>query len=287
MFGCNWKAFIAQKLGLWTPRQIEEAETALAELESDLGARYLARKEYIEVQLNNKSLPVLRTARRKSVFEVVRHHHVLEEWARAKLQVGSPLHLITLDRHADTMPAFGDAWGKATQGNGPPLNEWSAPWIKKLSTCTNVQDIIQQLDHDEHIDAARKANIIEDEVFLLQSATEDRRPQWVTAVCFNVSTYDDALTTLGDARIQEFINIIQDKTRNNIEDMKYILDIDHDFFWSTASLFPGSKSVFNRLINGAHCITIAHECATGYYRRMNYVISQKEIADGLTNLLNG
>ena len=40
------------------------------------------------------------------VYEVEDHHHVLLPWAKERARLGVPLHILTLDHHTDTLPAF-------------------------------------------------------------------------------------------------------------------------------------------------------------------------------------
>lgn len=210
----------------------------------------------------------------RNVYVAEKHHHVLAAWAAHRRTVAGPPHLITLDDHTDLQDAFLGACA-------PPLSskesakEAQACRAKKIEKIdfrnqVTVENAIRELRYDEHIDCAQKTQII-DKVFVylgLRSGGRARARQYVyqrpclpeckllehTSRC--VRKHADALLdpkVLDPWILQTQIEI------GLLEQAKYILDIDLDYFRTSQGAQPANPSAFHKLVRHAQLITIARE----------------------------
>ncbi|NUB15530.1 hypothetical protein GAY28_24875 [Azospirillum brasilense] len=140
------------------------------------------------------------------VYEVTRHNEVIRAWGDLKRDRKETPYLVTLDKHTDTRDAFHDA-AIEDGASGVALSKWSNPLIKAIEGCESacLRAAIPLLDHDEHIDAARQAGIIQSPVFLLQSATIGITPTWLQAQQFDASTTKAAAMSIEPVQISPFI----------------------------------------------------------------------------------
>jgi hypothetical protein len=215
--------------------------------------------------------------KRKRVYTVRDHHHVLEAWAwyrRQNARSPTPV-LLTLDAHTDLKPAFGD-WGTRNQGNLPTLQLATANRIASaLAPGAMIETAIADLDHDEHIDLAQRLGLV-DHVYLFLSASGGipaLPADWAqadiqTPTCpqphgmgTNVHFCDvkTAPTLLESSQLGSWIRQIEATEGSRLKDIRYILDIDLDYFRSIRGLTPKSAAAFRRLIRSAEIVRIARE----------------------------
>lgn len=181
----------------------------------------------------------------KSVYLVEDHHHALFPWREICRKLGMPPHVLTLDHHTDTLPAF-THWNEVNGGQHP--------------IHISVENALSDLRHDEHFDfAVRKGIIRSATIFSHVNFAVDVNPA-LTIV--HEPPINETLTTLEDyyARILE-----ADFLCHNLEQaplpagIPYILDIDLDCFKGTRSITPKDPTVFRELVRNAAAITICRE----------------------------
>ena len=182
---------------------------------------------------------------RKVVYLVEDHHHALLPWREICRELGTPPHVLTLDHHTDTLPAF-------THFN--EVNKVCHPVL------VPVEEALPDLRHDEHFDFAVRNGIIRSAtIFSHVNFAVDVNPA-LTIV--HEPPINEALTTLEDyyARILEadflYHNLKQAPLPAGIP---YILDIDLDCFKGARSIAPEDPSVFRKLVLNAAAITICRE----------------------------
>ena len=229
-----------------------------------------------------------RTVNNKDLYIVSSHNQVLEAW-----EVAPGLNVFSLDYHTDTRDAFqnysywrADSEAKAGKcGNQDTrTDELKGEKIRQyLDGRISMDQINDNLRHDEHIDFAVRTNLI-NLAFILSTNRNE------TSSNPNVFI-DDSDATYQNQRIIEYSPSCVPDCRNGmhegacmtlradsvIEDFflteavsragffnsdffeHYILDIDCDYFNTDQSLFPGRMDVFLRLIREASFLTIALE----------------------------
>lgn len=182
---------------------------------------------------------------RKVVYLVEDHHHALLPWREICRELGTPPHVLTLDHHIDTLPAF-------THFN--EVNKVCHPVL------VPVEEALPDLRHDEHFDFAVRNGIIRSAtIFSHVNFAVDVNPA-LTIV--HEPPVDETLETLGDyyARILE-----SDFLRKNLQQaplpqgLPYILDIDLDCFKGARSIMPEDPTAFRELVCNAAAVTICRE----------------------------
>lgn len=181
----------------------------------------------------------------KLVYLVEDHHHALFPWREICRNLGTPPHVLTLDHHTDTLPAF-THWNEVN-GYQHPLH-------------VSVENALPDLRHDEHFDFAVRNGIIRSAtIFSHVNFAVDVNPA-LTIV--HEPPINETLTTLEDyyARILEadflYHNLKQAPLPAGIP---YILDIDLDCFKGARSIAPEDPTVFRELVLNAAAITICRE----------------------------
>jgi hypothetical protein len=236
-----------------------------------------------------KSLSVEKLNYGNIVVYIVEDHSVaLLAWGEIRRQRSSAPYLITLDRHIDTRTAFVaefnrdcDPWGPESTDNPTEASLVYAAKHLKDVIYTNpeaLEAVVKRLEHDEHIDAAVRLNII-DSAFVISYATRDTlqamlecRIVEIGSSCYTGCSptrhnedctrphRDQAIETI---YLQEKVDEISELSNDmNIPDPlkgPYILDIDLDYFSTERAIAPSDPSLFYQLIANAQSITIATE----------------------------
>ncbi|MEW6203207.1 MAG: UPF0489 family protein [bacterium] len=102
----------------------------------------------------------------KNIFIVENHHEVLLAWARYRRKLDKSAILITLDHHTDAYPGFTrHAYRTLKEKNifsGDERENLKTKLISEIlfDNDESVQNSIDNLSHDEHIDAAIRSKIV-------------------------------------------------------------------------------------------------------------------------------
>jgi len=98
----------------------------------------------------------------KKIYVVDDHHKVLAPWALVRRQLELPPNLITLDHHTDTYEAFLGAAALSAPFQHEKWETIRAEFVAKLDWQNDAQLLasIENLRHDEHIDAAAQCGVI-------------------------------------------------------------------------------------------------------------------------------
>ncbi len=182
----------------------------------------------------------------KRIYEVEDHHHVLIPWQKETAFAGTKVHILTLDHHTDTLPAF--THYNETHSVPHPVENLKA------------EEAIPDLRHDEHFDFAVRAGIIRSgTIFSHVNFSVNVNP---AVAIIHDRPQDESIPALG----RYYAQILEsDFLQNNLEraplpqDVPYILDIDLDCFKGAESVAPGNPSVFLELIRNACAITVSRE----------------------------
>lgn len=202
----------------------------------------------------------------RTVYYARSHHHVLAAWTKLRRGLSEPPHLVTLDRHTDLMHAFRRSTCRQVDPNmlglvtATHVRHGAVAGSAKLAALTQAaaKAAIKDLAHDEHIDAARRANVV-GQVFVLQSHAIGESVYWARVQSFDVPDAGTADEILEPQRLDPFILMIEHHLGTKIEDASYILDIDLDYFYTRDGAKPTNPATFHRLIRNAAMITIALE----------------------------
>lgn len=177
------------------------------------------------------------------VYEVEDHHHVLLPWAKERARLGVPLHILTLDHHTDTLPAF-------THYNE---NHDQPHAVEGLTT----EEAIPDMRHDEHFDFAVRTGLI-------CSAAIFSHVNFSIGVNPAVTIVHDPPT---EDRLEEYYAQVLETEflRKNLlraplpSGVPYILDIDLDCFKGVASVQPEDPGLFLELARNAVAVTVSRE----------------------------
>lgn len=181
----------------------------------------------------------------KTVFLVEDHHHALLPWREIRNELGVPPHILTLDHHTDTLPAFSH-WNEVNGGCHPVR--------------ISVEEALPDLRHDEHFDFAVRNNIIRSATIFSHVNFSQHVNPALTIV--HEPPRDEALKTLEAyyARVLESDFLQQNLKQAPLPPgVPYVLDIDLDCFKGGASVAPEDPAVFRDLIRNAAAITICRE----------------------------
>lgn len=205
----------------------------------------------------------------KQVFICEEHHHVLKFWQQFK---DRQPYLLTFDHHTDLHRAFqgylntisftGRKWASQT--------EWDAAQLALLSPMIEGQwENLDDLKHDEHIDAAILAGFIK-KALVYSHDSYHGKPNRVYAisgdeeyagqpVINNSQPYHEPSTEINSPELQQRFRLFDFCIDRKEWASNYILDIDLDFFQSKKSITPYDISFFKELIDKAQGISIAKE----------------------------
>lgn len=194
----------------------------------------------------------------KKIFICEEHHHVLTFWNAFKKE--KP-YLLTFDYHTDVHWAFQSFLSAKNYAS-----EIEA-LIEKIKD--NDFETIRKLRHDEHIDAAIKAGLIEKA--LVYSINRYRsKPNRVhlidggeiyanEPIIINTSFDDNADTVIEAKNLENSFQKFDEILKRNIWLKNFILDIDLDFFRTCKSLHPENVSFFKKILDKSKAISIAKE----------------------------
>jgi hypothetical protein len=111
----------------------------------------------------------------KDVYVVDDHHKALAAWALVRRSMANAPNLITIDHHTDTHKAFlGYAWTEHYEGrieDEEPLRNQLIAQIDWTDD-TSLQDAIDKLKYDEHINAATLSGVL-DQAYCIQLSDND------------------------------------------------------------------------------------------------------------------
>lgn len=203
------------------------------------------------------------------VYLVEDHHHALIPWREISRQLGVPPHVLTLDHHTDTLPAF-------THYN----ENHSEPHPLRIP----AEEALEDLRHDEHFDFAVRNHLI-------RSATIFSHVNFAIDV-------NPALKIIHDPPVDEspetlsayYAKILEsDFLQHNLDQaplpsgVPYILDIDLDCFKGERSVMPEDPAVFRDLVRNAAAITICRE--RDWVRLLNLDFGKQQYEFFLNKLL--
>ncbi|MDW8848917.1 UPF0489 family protein [Flavobacterium sp. MMLR14_040] len=233
----------------------------------------------------------------KQIFICEEHHHVLKFWRQYRAE--QP-YLVTFDHHTDLHRAFQgylntiSYTGKRWESQA----EWDLAQSKLLSKMIEDNwENINDLKHDEHIDAAINAGFIK-KALVYSHDSYHNKPDRV--FCINVTknysgqqvinnsqSYHEPSTIINgpelESRFRLFdLYIPREQWINN-----YILDIDLDFFQTKKSITPEDTSFFKMLIENAKGISIAKESGwiATWKREHDPSLSVEFLLERLLNLI--
>ena len=176
---------------------------------------------------------------------VEEHHQVLPFWTETAGN-GTLDFILTLDHHTDVLPAFSRLETK--------------PEIDRI----NPEKAVLQLRHDEHIDWALRAGIMNRALILShENFTEPAHPA-IKVICPEIwpetqeilNSEPSAIFAAGKVLEPEYLQyaVTGDDLKKN-----YILDIDLDNFLCKKALHPEKPEFFLALANHAKGISISME----------------------------
>ena len=176
---------------------------------------------------------------------VEQHHQVLPFWKKT-----ADLHhldfILTLDHHTDVLPAF------------------SRLDIPQAIIREEVETAILELRHDEHIDWALRAGIMERAIILShENFTEAAHPA-MQVICPEIwpetqeilNSSPEAVSAAGKVLEPDYLQSAVSKEMLNLN---YILDIDLDNFLCEKALLPDDPSFFRKLAKNSKGISISME----------------------------
>lgn len=215
----------------------------------------------------------------KPVCIVEDHHHALLPWRAIRQKLGVPPHVLTLDHHTDTLPAF-THFNEVNGAGRHPLN-------------IPVEEALDDLRHDEHFDFAVRNGIIRSAViFSHVNFSVDVNPA-LTIV--HDPPPDDSTETLAQyyARILESDFLQHNLERAPLpENVPYILDIDLDCFKGARSVMPDDPALFCGLIRNAATVTICRErdwvrLLNLDYGKLQYGFFLEKVLEHIRNAVSG
>ena len=187
----------------------------------------------------------------KTVYLVEDHHHALLPWALERERLGIAPHVLTLDHHTDTLPAF---------THYDETHE--TPHDKKIANLSvnAIENALNDLRHDEHFDFAIRNGILASAtIFSHVNFSRDVNP---AIRIVHDPPPDDRNETLAAyyARALETEFLAANLRRAPLPPgMPFLLDIDLDYFKGEKSVHPGNSSLFRELIRKSAVITISRE----------------------------
>lgn len=229
--------------------------------------------------------------RGKDVYVVDDHHKVLAAWTLIRRRSLAAPNLITIDHHTDVLEAFLGHASLAYQ-EGRTSDEVafrkSRMALVDWRSDERIAAAIEDLAHDEHIDAATCSGVLAD-AFCVQLSDSSGAPLVDDAqpgvyalagnriyvlpfncfigceakphndVCLVRQSDEIVESRYLDDQLQRCSEIARSIGSAGLEAEPYILDIDLDVFHSRRAINPEDSSTFYRLIRNATAITIATE----------------------------
>ena len=221
----------------------------------------------------------------RPVFVAEHHHDILNAWAEIRRGRDAPFRLITFDFHTDTLPAFNryalkklelDLGRVTTRPEHAELCAQLAAAVD-FRDAASVKRAVSWLRHDEHIDCARRAGMVSDVALVLSTDTPGNTPDF--GLLFPASSgassgvptpqtgpFGEICGVGAPAQVAaELLEspVLAPKVAAIAEAWgglgEYIVDIDLDFFRSSASAAPREASAFEQLLLGSLAVTIARE----------------------------
>lgn len=108
-----------------------------------------------------ESFFALKEIKGKQVFVVDDHHKALAAWVLVRRTLEKPPVLISLDHHTDTLEAFSRrSAGPDTMYVSDPKKRAEMLAGPRWGDDASVVEAIERLEHDEHIDAAARCDIL-------------------------------------------------------------------------------------------------------------------------------
>ncbi|MBR2440312.1 MAG: UPF0489 family protein [Lentisphaeria bacterium] len=176
---------------------------------------------------------------------VEEHHQVLPFWTETAGN-GTLDFILTLDHHTDVLPAFSRLETK--------------PEIDRM----NPEKAVLQLRHDEHIDWALRAGIMNRALILShENFTEPAHPAMMV-ICPELWPDTQAILNSEPSAVSAAEKVLEPEYLQYAvtgDDLKksYILDIDLDNFLCKKALRPERPEFFLELVNHAKGISISME----------------------------
>lgn len=186
-----------------------------------------------------------KTIGKTPVYLVEDHHHALVPWREICRELGTQPHVLTLDHHTDTLPAF--THYNEVHGIRHPLR-------------IPVEEALDDLRHDEHFDFAVRNDLIRSATIfshvnfaidvnpalqIIHDPPPDETPETLAAYYSKILESDFLSGNLEQAPLPHGV--------------PYILDIDLDCFKGERSVMPEDPAFFRELIRNAAAITICRE----------------------------
>ncbi len=196
---------------------------------------------------------------RLEVFDL--HHQVIFAWAEYRRTLKSAPLVLTLDHHADTLPAFGRL----------ATNEFiRKQWIQDTDfrRKDTLDTAIDRLHHDEHLDFALETGIISQSLVISHSsrfATTNSR-----IIVTSDNSWPDINLLLNDADRfrpladqvfeEEWLHARLSELSFDPElDPGFILDLDLDYVLTEKALRPNRPRLLRKLIRYCGLVTISRE----------------------------
>ncbi len=189
------------------------------------------------------------------VCVVNEHHQVLTPWSELRRKLGTPPAVFTLDHHTDVLPAF----GRFADGNETLRRKLidDFDWRSDGS----VQEALQKLRHDEHIDLAVRSGVI-------SSCRILSHENFTVPANEKISVYLPPEWPDGDTMLNkpEIFRPYADRMlessflRNaGFEAERWILDIDLDCLLTRRAAMPEDGEYFRYLWSKSELVTISLE----------------------------
>ncbi|AWK04789.1 hypothetical protein HYN56_11360 [Flavobacterium crocinum] len=205
----------------------------------------------------------------KQIFICEEHHHVLKFWNQFR---DEQPYLLTFDHHTDLHRAFQGFLNTVSYSGKQwkSQEEWDQQQSRLLAEMFGGHwNIINDLKHDEHIDAAIRAGIIK-KALVYSHDSYHNKPDRVYCingnenyngqpVINNSQSYHLPSTIINSPDLERRLSLFdlwipREEWINN-----YILDIDLDFFQTKESITPKDTAFFKALLQKAKGISIAKE----------------------------
>lgn len=205
----------------------------------------------------------------KQIYICEEHHHVLKFWRQFREQ--KP-YLLTFDHHTDLHRAFQGYLNTIsyTVKRWDSQAEWDLAQFGLLSRMMDDHwENIDDLKHDEHIDAAINAGFIK-KALVYSHDSYHNKPERVFCININENysgqlvinnpqSYHDPSTIINGPELESRFSLFDLYIPREEWISNYILDIDLDFFQARKSITPEDTSFFKMLIENAKGISIAKE----------------------------
>lgn len=178
---------------------------------------------------------------------VEQHHYVLLPWTRLARETGLRCHALTLDHHTDVLASF-------TRSRERGDFDFSSEEA--------VRRNLDLLHHDEHIDWALKAGVLESSRIISHENFTSPADSRIAVSCDPLwPAPQEILDGSGAARFaagQVLESGFLSRQIPSVPD-PLILDIDLDYFLCESALHPEDPSFFLELVSRARLITVSLE----------------------------